>query len=107
MKETTQNTTEATNNLPELTGSEKQIAWATSIRAAAIQGCNLIRGTMRPREEWAADQIEKIESMYAACNTLFDSYENQTSSKWWIDNREYDDAAWFVRIRKELAKKLK
>ena len=53
--------------LSELTGSEKQIAWATDIRARAAAICK------------AAGGNEKF----------WELFNSRTEAKWWIDNRDY------------------
>jgi hypothetical protein len=52
--------------LSELTGSEKQIAWATDIRARAAATCK------------AAGGNEKF----------WELFNSKTEAKWWIDNRD-------------------
>lgn len=51
----------------ELIGSEKQIAWATDIRARAAATCK------------AAGGNEKF----------WELFNSKTEAKWWIDNRDY------------------
>lgn len=55
--------------LSELTGSEKQIAWATDIRARAAAACK------------KAGASEK----------LWELFNSKTDAKWWIDNRDAMD----------------
>ena len=55
-------------NLPELTGSEKQIAWAEEIRA------KLVSKVSKPTEKF------------------FELVNTKTSAKWWIDNRDVQTA---------------
>lgn len=79
--------------LPELSGSEKQVAWANTLRCKAIE-----------RYE---NQIEKIEQSVEKSDTKFKFYgfsttreefseamtyilETKTTAKYWIDSR-YDD----------------
>jgi len=54
--------------LPELTGTPKQVAWATTIRAKALEG--LEKELAKPN---LAPQIVAVE----------------TSAKWWIENRTF------------------
>ena len=54
--------------MPELTGSEKQVAWALAIRATALEG--LKKELVKPE---LAAQIVALE----------------TSAKWWIENRTF------------------
>ena len=65
--------TAATNlaaGLPELLGSPKQVAWAESIRAAALAELNKI--TVMKEPEFSASLTELLKNDLA---------------KWWIDNR--------------------
>ena len=67
--------------LPALDGSEKQIAWAESIRAAAVTtiGKAIERGEA-DRERFASQLPLAYKMMYFA--------KSATSSRWWIDNRD-------------------
>ncbi|CAM3743144.1 hypothetical protein COLU111180_06170 [Cohnella lubricantis] len=74
----------AEQGLPALEGSEKQIAWATTIRSKMIDEIfepirkELTKGT--PKDEQAAKAIAwMIEQVTEKINTA--------SAKWWIDNR--------------------
>lgn len=70
---------EQNKDLPELTGSEKQIAWAESIRAKKIQS---LKSLLAKVEEMPVnDQTQK------ATNIINDTINN-ASSKFWIDNRD-------------------
>lgn len=61
--------------LPDLTGSEKQVAWANTIREQAYK---------------ALDELEpfntndKTKALFSSWRTKLDA---QTEAKWWIDNR--------------------
>ena len=73
--------TKNTAHLPALTGSEKQIAWATTIRAEKVAEldelltkCKTLEGTV-PAEQAA--------NIYNAIETA----RNQAGAGWWIDNR--------------------
>jgi hypothetical protein len=81
------------NGLPPLVGSEKQIAWAETIRKnALISESNTVISRGKYEEEYAKLSSEEqknkavriFESMVRARNRL----ETETSSKWWIDNRD-------------------
>lgn len=56
---------QATAQLPALTGSEKQIAWATKIRAEVFAQADALTSDTTEICDWLA---------------------TQTSAKWWIDN---------------------
>ena len=68
------------NDLPELTGSEKQIKWAESMRAKFIDQANAM--------------LEKHPSPAASEKRFIDAVakvlDDQTTAAWWIDSREDD-----------------
>lgn len=66
--------------LPYLVGSEKQIAWAETIRKEALASA---RNTLAPREMVPVDKLPAYDILAKARCTL----EQETSAKWWIDNR--------------------
>lgn len=84
-------------SLPALTGSEKQIAWATTLRIEKLAEARtyiddlLRRGRSRGHDvAEAAVELEK----------LLVRLEHQTEAKFWIDNR-YDSArAFLARMQK-------
>jgi len=66
---------------PELTGSEKQIAWATTIRETMAP--ELQKGRVAVNENpQATDEYRAI------INAIIDRIEAETSASWWIDNRD-------------------
>ncbi len=67
------------NNLPALTGSEKQIAWAKTIRASMLDRLEEIvatkwNGLLKLSDQECRDAIEHIKN-------------TETSAHWWIDRR--------------------
>lgn len=66
----------ADNECAPLTGSEKQIAWAESIRADYLQGLNGML-TILP-----ADQKPQL------VEAIADIKQHDTDASWWIDNRD-------------------
>ena len=68
-----------TTDLPALTGSEKQIAWATTIRAEAVKAA-------RAAVEMAREKYDTATADMA--NNRAKALEGITSAKFWIDNRE-------------------
>jgi hypothetical protein len=66
-------TTTSTTNLPTLSGSEKQVAWATEIRANAIASA-----------EGAAHTAEHRTILLPA---FHEAAATKTDARWWIDNR--------------------
>lgn len=69
------------NNLPPLSGTEKQVKWAMTIRHKLIQRILAIY------DEGTTEQAKADTGMYAVRQKLI----NRASSKWWIDNREVTD----------------
>jgi len=61
--------------LPALTGTEKQIAWAEDIR---IRGAAMFVKAKAQQKAW-------------------DLFNSKTDAKWWIDNRDYCDPRASVR----------
>jgi len=52
---------------PALTGTDKQIAWASDIRARAAATCKAAGGNAK----------------------FWELFNSRTEAKWWIDNRDY------------------
>ena len=75
-------------SLPELTGSEKQVAWATSIRMKAIDNAlsAAAGGSVKTLNDKGRDLVRRVMA------------KMPTEAKWWIDGR--DEAA--IRVRDEL-----
>jgi hypothetical protein len=76
-----------TSGLPALVGSEKQIAWAETIRKNALASA---QNNVLSREAFAALPVDKQESsrgVFEVVRTARDRLETETSAKWWIDNR--------------------
>lgn len=74
--------------LPELTGSEKQIAWATTIRMKFIHQINLRKETIEKKlnEPEAVDRAKRmLQSMESDVAVLL----SRTEAAWWIENRDY------------------
>ena len=72
--------------LPALTGSEKQIAWATTIRNEQMEFVNsLVKEREGFRVKISNEILITIEEWKKAFETIM---ETETSSKFWIENRE-------------------
>lgn len=71
-----------TADLPALNGTPKQIAWATTIRATALD--LLTQGAEIP---------EKAKPGYSI-------FFGETSAKWWIDNRSDDRGIWIGKFER-------
>lgn len=73
-----------TNNLPTLTGSDKQIAWATDIRSKALANLD---------EWWLTMKLPTFaEISRTAAQARYEGFVAKlvarTDSKFWIDNQE-------------------
>ena len=77
--------------LPELEGSEKQIAWAESIREKAIAKIFKFQKT----------ELEMIECVLEAYNT------GLIQAKWWIDNRITIDFDLQIMLKRLVIKSIK
>lgn len=76
----------ATADLPPLSGSDKQIAWATTIRAAQLARVKEARASLdvRAAKHPGPDAVELL----ALADKAIASLQNRTESRFWIDNRE-------------------
>ena len=74
---------ETADNLPELEGSQKQVAWAKDLRAAKLYGNS---GVAYCEKEFA----DLAEEDQQTCRQAIASIKAQTSAAWWIDNRQAD-----------------
>lgn len=97
----TTQTDEFTANLPELTGSEKQIAWATKIRAKAINTLAYMDQDEAQLLKLAADspdhpQIANVPMILAAFAAFRERVTAETTCRWWIDN-DGNNAAHMAR----------
>ena len=103
------------SGLPELIGSEKQVAWAESIRNEALNHNNKINKRnflyslyILDDPQIIADQPEEkqeearrvLEIMITARKRL----EVETSAKWWIDNRDRVNNFCYAAYRQEIKK---
>lgn len=79
--------------LPALSGSEKQVAWATTIRAGLVAGVMAERDTFLAlgRRQGASD--ERIAEQMALFDRAVDAVRGQTSAAWWIDHRDESASA--------------
>lgn len=82
---------ERSAGMPELTGTEKQIAWARKIRLSMIEALDrlakeeLIDGDGNPHAEGL--RIYKL--------AIADMIAEHTDAAWWIENRNAVDVNWF------------
>ena len=83
------------NNLTALTGSEKQIAWATDIRAQFVfetieaieEKCGLTEHTLDHKLNDAREKVNATLNKNVI-NTIIDLYNRTQDSKFWIENRD-------------------
>lgn len=89
--------------LPELTGTEKQIAWANTLRVSFIERINKIineisdedakRGVLiRNSSEKIVVKIDMIR------DSLYHALQSKTDAKFWIDSRKLGDEEIFFRF---------
>ncbi len=89
----------ATADLPSLTGTDKQVPWATTIRA---KGLSAIAAWLDDFEAQCvahnspAAEVERARALY---HGLRDTVIGQTAAKWWIDHR-FDDARGLLKAVK-------
>ena len=82
---------EASADLPTLTGSEKQVAWANKIRLAANRKLDALIKTV----DSAPNLSDKSKAQY---RKVLIKTKNKTRASWWIDNRdELFDIPWMYR----------
>ncbi len=95
---------EAPQKLPDLTGTEKQVAWATTLRAAAVKEIREILQKMWEAEAGAPKPLQHTarELQQAAAY----GYELHTDARFWIENRlepRKNLMFWFLKEYKEQA----
>jgi hypothetical protein len=92
-----------------LTGSEKQVRWATEIRTATLawarseQGAARIAADVAHLEKLAGPTPSAITERYAAAaewgSGLVETLEKITNARWWIDcGRQQKPQAWLESI---------
>lgn len=73
-------------DLPELTGSDKQVAWANTIRVKVFEQYSKVTESFTKFTPEKQNQCaEEFEKLNAVANYLFNS---KTSAAFWIDNRD-------------------
>ena len=68
--------------LPPLTGSEKQIAWAETIRKFRIDHIDQLLTLSKPKAETIPQAKLAVE--------ILEGWRGETRAAWWIDNRDTD-----------------
>ena len=81
------------DNLPALVGSPKQVAWAEQIRRKALDNAAKVR-KIEPAALAAATKPETIAlgtEYVQVYEATMGKLRTETSSKWWIDNKDTVD----------------
>lgn len=92
-------------NLPELTGSEKQIAWAETIRMKIYkENQDVIDGVMKRIQMLQEEKPEKVEKTKKQLDEMI-SFGNwilkKEDSRFWIDNRGNNIRDLYMKYRNE------
>lgn len=75
----------ATADLPALTGSDKQVAWATTIRAKLVADLKTFRAEVDARA--AKFPGPDADEFLAVADKAIAAIESKTDARFWIDNR--------------------
>lgn len=75
--------------LPPLTGSPKQVEWATRIRAHKLSELTALRADFLAQGQAQGATPETIASEMAQFNALANKVRAQSLASWWIDKRDY------------------
>jgi len=67
---------------PELTGTRKMVIWGEKIRAELINKVNYLQASLR------IEDADEQEISGQAFGKFFDELRQETTAKWWIDNRK-------------------
>ena len=98
--------------LPELTGSEKQIAWANTLRQEWIKKIEKhigqIQNVIDKNREKQPEQVTEAEKKFGIMKSVVDNILIKTiDAKYWIDNREENPIAIINEAtKKELEKSI-
>lgn len=92
---------EANAGLPALVGSDKQVAWAESIRAKLVPQIDAAEADFQARvdEANAAGRgSAKLGDVWAAIQADVAALRSEPAARWWIDNKDYSGKTLFDRI---------
>ncbi len=94
----------ATEKLPTLQGTEKQVAWADEIRAKQLVRIREVAHNVLSRklkEGLTPTQEAQARHAQQLAQDWLDQYEHATSAKWWIDHRgdDNDSGDWMREMR--------
>lgn len=79
--------------LPDLTGTDKQIRWATEIRENLVRRISDMTDRMRTAAEGAGQVDDRFRAVMAAADATLDSVLQHTDANWWIDRRPFSTEA--------------
>lgn len=82
-------------NMPELTGTPKQIAWAEKIRAKALEIFERYVAECSVDLDQAPEGEQ--EKFHDIVNKCMDCFRNITSAAQWIDLRSEDTNRWVIK----------
>lgn len=90
----------AATGLPALTGSDKQVAWATTVRLTALQTieAHLDAATKKAIAAGVAD--DKIAAGREMAAKILARARTITEASWWIDQRQSDAEAITMAVYK-------
>lgn len=98
-------------NLIPLVGTEKQIAWANSIRLKVLADIpKVLRASAEYAEAARAQSPERaaeINAVEALVEKAGDRLRTETSAKWWIDNRDSSADSLVRQIARRLQESLR
>jgi hypothetical protein len=92
-EQTAAETSAADAGLPALTGSEKQITWATRVRAALLGKVAVERERFSAQGRRQGASEEKMASELDKFDAAVAKLAAQTAAAWWIDRRDHGPMA--------------
>ncbi len=98
----------SSTSVPTLQGSEKQVAWATEIRAKQLRPIRAVAQDILSRkvkEGLTPAQEATAQRAQALAQQWLDAQEQQPSAKWWIDHRQNGELDWQIALRSYVRQK--
>ncbi len=78
--------------MQNLTGTEKQIKWAEDIRAKALRAIDVhLAAVKADYDRVPEEQRLRVRIVTRVLEARAEAERQQTSAKWWIDSRMYED----------------
>jgi len=96
------------NGLPPLKGTEKQVAWAESIRLKKIIELNKLKQDLLEDKALRQDKTETVLRNYDKAESIINTAINETDAVFWIEgrNRTFDQGwlrdKWFEKKKEFL-----